>query len=79
MDMIYFIMYVFDQFNLNTETTDVIFKWIIDKKSSTYLKLKEFITHLKFDKLPEEFSYSYTFNQIPHHFFINLFNLQLCE
>lgn len=79
MDLIYFIMYVFNQFNLNTETTEVILSGLLDKKSLTYSKLKEFFNHLKFDKLSEEFSYSYTFNQIPHHSFLNLFNLQLCE
>lgn len=79
MDVIYFILYVFDQFKLNPETTEVILSGLIDKKSSMHSKLKSFISHLKFDKLPEEYTYSYTFNPIPQHSFINLFNLQLCE
>lgn len=79
MDLIYFIMYVFNQKKLNIETTEVVLSGLIDKKSAAFIKLKEFFQHLKFDKLPEEFTYSYTFNQIPHHSFLNLFNLQLCE
>lgn len=79
MDLIYFIMYVCNQYNLNTETTEVVLSGLIDKKSSAFSKLKDFFQHLKFDKLPEEFSYSYTFNKIPNHSFTNLFNLQLCE
>ncbi len=78
-DMIYFIMYVFDQFNLNTENIELILSGFIDKKASIYSKLKGFISHIRFDKLPEDFSYSYTFNQVPPQSFTNLFNLHLCE
>lgn len=78
-DMIYFIMYVFDQFNLNTENAELILSGFIDKKTSIYSKLKGFISHIKFDKLSEDFSYSYTFNQVPPQSFTNLFNLHLCE
>ena len=78
-DMIYFIMYVFDQFNLNTENTELILSGFIDKKTSIYSKLKGFISHIRFDKLPEDFSYSYTFNHVPPQSFTNLFNLHLCE
>lgn len=78
-DMIYFIMYVFDQFNLNTENTELILSGFIDKKESIYSKLKGFISHMRFDKLSEDFSYSYTFNQVPPQSFTNLFNLHLCE
>lgn len=78
-DMIYFIMYVFDQFNLNTENTELILSGFIDKKASIYSKLKGFISHMRFDKLSEDFSYSYTFNQVPPQSFTNLFNLHLCE
>jgi len=79
LDMIYFIMYVFDKFNLNTENTELILSGLIDKNTSIYSKLKEFISHLKFDKLSDNFSYSYTFNQVPPQSFTNLFNLHLCE
>lgn len=79
MDIIYFIMYVFDRFNLNTENTELILSGFIDKKTSIYSKLKGFISHLKFDKPPEDFSYSYTFNKIPPQSFTTLFNLHLCE
>ncbi len=78
-DMIYFIMYVFDQFNLNAENTELILSGFIDKKTSIYSKLKGFINHIRFDKLSEDFSYSYTFNQVPPQSFTNLFNLHLCE
>ena len=78
-DIIYYIMYVFKQFNLNPENTELILSGFVDKKSSVYSNLKEFVGQLRFDKLSEDFSYSYTFNEIPAHSFTNLFNLQECE
>ncbi|NOQ27702.1 MAG: DUF3822 family protein [Bacteroidales bacterium] len=78
-DIIYYIMYVFNQFDLNPENTELILSGLVDKKSSVYSNLRGFIGQLRFDKLSEDFSYSYTFNKIPAHSFTNLFNLQLCE
>ena len=79
LDMIYYIMYAFDRFKFNTETTELILSGIISKESSAYIKIKDFIRQIKFDKLPDDFSYSYTFNEIPHHTYTNLFNLNHCE
>ena len=78
-DMLYYIIYSFEQFKLNPESTDLILSGIISKNSKEYLKLKEYIRQIKFEKLSEEYSYSYTFNKVPHHFFNNLFNIALCE
>ena len=72
-------MNVFKQFDLNPENTELILSGLVDKKSSVYSNLKGFIGQLRFDKLSEDFSYSYTFNKVPAHSFTNLFNLQLCE
>lgn len=79
MDLIYYIMNVFNQYQNKVSHTDVIISGLIHKKSETYLKLKEFIPHIKFDKHPEDFTYSYTFNKLPNNSFINLFNLNHCE
>lgn len=78
-DILYFILYVFDQFNLDTQHTELFLNGQIEKNSTLYNQLHKFIKQLKFDKLPAEFSYSYTFNKVPAHAFTNLFNLHLCE
>ncbi len=78
-DILYFIMNVYEQQGLSTEYTELIVSGIKDKKSTFYTKLIDFIAHIKFEKLPDEFTYSYTFSKIPEHTFTNLFNLQLCE
>jgi len=78
-DIIYFVLYVFDQFKLNTQETELILSGFIHKESKLYSKLSEFISHIKFDKPTEDFAFSYTFKKIPQQSFINLFNLHLCE
>lgn len=78
-DILYFILYVFDQFNLDTQHTELFLNGRIEKNNSLHSQLHKFIKQLKFDKLPDEFSYSYTFNKVPAHTFTNLFNLHLCE
>ena len=78
-DILYYIMYVINQFKLNTHSTELFISGLVDKKSTILKDLKKFIHTIKFHKLPEDFTYSYTFSEIPHHTFINLFSLQLCE
>jgi len=78
-DILYFIVNVYEQQALDTEHIELVISGSKDKKSEFYTMLKEFIGHVKFEKLPNEFTYSYTFSQISEHTFTNLFNLQLCE
>lgn len=78
-DILYFIVNIYEQQALNTEHTELVISGIKDKKSEFYAMLKEFIAFVKFEKNPDEFTYSYTFSKIPEHTFTNLFNLQLCE
>jgi Protein of unknown function (DUF3822) len=78
-DILYFIVNVYEQQGLDTEHTELVLSGIKDKKTEFYTMLKEFIGHVKFEKNPDEFTYSYTFSKIPEHTFTNLFNLQLCE
>jgi hypothetical protein len=78
-DILYFVVNVYEQQNLNTEHSELVISGIKDKKSEFYTMLKEFIAVVKFEKQPDEFTYSYTFSKIPEHTFTNLYNLQLCE
>jgi len=78
-DLLYFILYTYEQLNLNKETDELIISGFIQKKSDEFEKLKDFLPHVKFEKPSEEFVYSYTFKTIPLHTFSNLFNLQHCE
>lgn len=79
MDIIYFAMNIYNQYKNQTGNTEVFASGLIDKKSEIFKNLIKFIPQLKFDKPTTEYAYSYTFNKLPHHQFINLFNLINCE
>ncbi len=74
-DIIYYIMFIYKQFDLNPENNELILSGLFDKKSTVISNLRNFIGQVKFDKLSEDFSYSYTFKKIPTHSFTNLFNI----
>jgi len=78
-DIVYYILLLFDQFNLNNENCDLTLSGYVEKNSKVYLQLQKYVKHIKFDHLPESFNYSYTFDKIPHHRFSNLYNLLNCE
>jgi len=78
-DLLYFILYTYDQLNLDKETNELILSGLITKKSEVFEEIKKFLPHVKFEKPLENFVYSYTFKSIPIHTFSNLFNLELCE
>ncbi|MFP4022989.1 MAG: DUF3822 family protein [Thiohalospira sp.] len=78
-EMAYFILYALEQNKLDTQNIQIVLSGIIQKDSDQYKTLNKFIKTIKFDHRPDDFTYSYTFNKIPHHTFTNLFNLIHCE
>ena len=78
-DIAYYILLLYDQYNLNGEFNELVLNGYIDKSSKAYLNLKKYIKHIHFDHYTEDYIYSYTFNKIPPHWFSNLFNLEHCE
>lgn len=77
-DLIYFIMNVFDKLHLNPETCPVHLSGMIEKNSGMAEIVKKFIKSVNFAKPDTRFQYSHTFDKIPDHFFIHLFNLYNC-
>jgi hypothetical protein len=77
-DIVYFILYVYDQLKLDGTETPLYLIGEISRKASVYEMLKSYISRVGFDKPNSNFNYSYTFNDIDQHRFINLFNLRLC-
>lgn len=77
-DFIYFLMYIFEQLKLNPEKTEVVLSGKIEKNSPHHNMIKRYIHQIRFDRLNDGFSYSYTFNELAQHTFINLINLQKC-
>ncbi len=78
-DFIYYIMNVFEQLKLNPTQIPVFLMGNISKLSDYYKVLKKFIVDVKFEKRINTVSYSYVFDQIPEHYFLNMLNLFRCE
>jgi len=77
-DLIYFIMNVYDKLHLSPETCPVHLSGMIEKNSGMTEIVKKFIKSVNFAKPDTHFQYSHTFDKIPDHFFIHLFNLYNC-
>ncbi len=77
-DLVYFILYVYDQLKLSGEETPLVISGEIKKDSDVYGMLRSYIRNTVFEKRNDHFIYSYTFNDVEAHWFVNLFNLRLC-
>lgn len=78
-DILYYMMYSFEKLGIKAGKIELTLSGEIEKKSTTYKKMNEFIHHLKFEKHSDEHSFSYTFKKVPQHYFSNLFSLNHCE
>lgn len=78
-DFIYYLIFVLDQLKLNPEEIDLVLSGFIDKNSKLFEMVYKYVRNIDFPKPPDTFSYSYIFNDIPTHHYVNLFNSYLCE
>lgn len=78
-DLLYFTLYVFEQQKLDPGKTEILLSGKITKTREEYEVLRKYIRNIRFDTPNPQFTYSYTFNQIPSHTYLNLLNLYPCE
>ena len=78
-DVTYYVLYVFEQLKLPVDTTELIFHGCLPPTTSIYQTFKKYIRKTSFAKPTSLFSYSYTFNQSPDHYFTTLLDLYKCE
>ncbi len=78
-DFVYFLIYVFEQINLNPEENELILTGNILKMSSLFEITFKYIRKVSFAGRNNNFDYSYVFDEIQPHFYYNLLNLQMCE
>lgn len=69
----YYILFVYEQLNLNPETIELVLSGHIEKTSEEHSLLFMYIRNVKFASRPEGFRYSYQFEEIPNHQFYSLF------
>lgn len=77
-DFLYYLLFTCEQLKLNTETMELHLAGEIDKRSGLAKLMEKYIRNIYYVKAPSNFEYSYKFNDIPSHFFFNVFSQQLC-
>ena len=77
-DLVYFILYIYEELKLNGEETPLVISGEMLKNSTVYDMLRSYIRKTGFERRNTRFNYSYTFNDVDIHWFTNLFNLRLC-
>jgi hypothetical protein len=78
-DVTYYVLYVFEQLKLSSDTTELIFHGCLPQTNSIYQTFKKYIRKTSFAKPTSLFSYRYIFNQAPDHYFTTLLDLYKCE
>jgi len=78
-DFIYFLIYVIEQLELNPETVQLTFLGEILKLSQIYDIANKYVRNIGFGNRPQDFKFSYVFDEIPGHFYFNLLNHYRCE
>lgn len=77
-DFVYFVLFVFDQLQLNPETVPVKIWGEITPDSETFSKLYRYIRFINFGDKPESLRFSYQFDEIYDHRYFDLFSMHLC-
>jgi len=78
-DISYFVLYVFDQLKLLPDTTELVIHGQMQQTDPIYQTFKKYIRKTSFARPTSLFNYSYTFNQLPDHYFTSLLDLYKCE
>ena len=73
-DFIYYLLFVYEQLQLNPETIEAFFIGEIEKNSEIYILTQKYIRNVKFGERSDNVDYSYQLQTLPKHFYFTLFN-----
>lgn len=76
-DFIYYLLFAFEQLQLNPEKIETILLGEIEKSSAVYTVTQKYIRTLKFAERSVDADYSYQLQTLPKHFYFTLFNSYL--
>jgi hypothetical protein len=77
-DIAYYVIFVFEQLNLNPEEVSLVLLGNVDKFSPVFELLFRYIRGIEFVRRNERFNYSYLFNDVPGHYYYTLLNPFTC-
>jgi hypothetical protein len=73
-DFVYYVLFVADQLKMSPENMELVWMGEAEKDSAIYLLLYKYVRNIKFCGRKEGVEYSYKFDNMPPHFYYNLFN-----
>ena len=78
-DILYHVLFAFDQLKLSPESTELILHGQIPQVAPVYHLFKKYVKLTAFARLDTTFQYSYTFSQLPEHYYTSLLSVYKCE
>jgi hypothetical protein len=75
LDVVYYILSIYQQFNLSKEETFLLLSGLIEEESALYKELKSYFLNLHFHEAQES---TVLAEGYPQHYFTSLFNLAAC-
>jgi hypothetical protein len=77
-DLFYYLFFVLEQLGLQAEDLDAMLFGEVSIKTEFYKKIKLYVKSLSFGPRNDLYKYSDAFDEVPHHYFYNLLNLNAC-
>jgi hypothetical protein len=77
-DLFYYLFFVLEQLGLDAEKLHTMILGEVSIKSEFYKKMRLYVKSLTFGPRSELYKYSDGFDEIPHHYYFNLLNLNSC-
>ena len=77
-DLLYFVLFSFEQLKLSTENIEVILFGSIEKDDEFFNLLYDYIRNLKLGKRPHQFTFPVEFDSLAEHKYFGLFTQVLC-
>lgn len=78
-DFLYFVMFVYNQLQLNPDKNPLTIFGEITPDSPVYKKLHKYIRHIKFGNKPSSIRFCYKFDEVFDHRFFDLYSMHFCE
>lgn len=77
-ELVYYLVFVCEQLDLNTDTTELTFSGDISEESIEYRLTEKYIRHIHLARHPSNTQFAAIFRQLPEQKYFNLFCLKVC-
>lgn len=78
-DFLYFILFTFDQLNIDNESIPLYFIGFIEEKSPVVELCSRYIRNIRFSNRDNDFNYINELNSVPYYYYYTLYSFISCE